>query len=61
MKHKNIFYTLMLMTGISVSSCNDFLDKLPRQPYGTGYGTEDCKAACLGLSARNGQCPIRTL
>lgn len=29
MKHKNIFYTLLLMTGIAMSSCNDFLDKLP--------------------------------
>lgn len=28
MKHKNIFYTLLLMTGIAMSSCNDFLDKL---------------------------------
>ncbi len=30
MKHKNIFYTLLLMTGIAMS----FLQRLPRQTPG---------------------------
>lgn len=51
MEKKYIYYPFMVLAmTVALSSCDDFLDEMPDNPYRTGYGSQNNQHAGICLS-----------